>query len=237
MYTIGVLSIDDNVYSNYVKELEGNNYVIQPLDHLHFLNQLDTVDTVLIDYSQNEYKKNDQLYEIIMTIKKQTNLFIWILLKDSTKLDRLIFLQLGAGAVLDHTIQPDEFLIYLTNFFNNYSEKKEYLISPKIETPTPITLVPENISAILEGNITVYLTKIEYKLLNYLVQKKDQSATYTEIAHILWPTAEITFHHRTQIANIVFRLRQKIEQNPSKPCYIKTIRSVGYRIANRKTAQ
>jgi DNA-binding response OmpR family regulator len=232
MYTIGVLSTTTDFQSPYITELQKNGYHLVPLDYSDLLNQLVDIDAVVILYSTDNAVMAEQLYKAILTIKQQTELFVWMLIKESTKIDRLIFAQLGAGLVFDQKIAPDEFTIYLTNFLN-YRIKAitGFNKNNLLNSSRALVLDKRNLSVILNGEKIIYLTKIEYKLLNYLIQKKDHLATYQEIADVIWPNLPDLTHQQVRIANTIFRLRKKIEKDPAHPQYIKTIRSVGYCIA------
>lgn len=232
MYKIGVLSKIKGESSSYLKELTKKQFELILIDPSELVDHMPSIDTLLIDYSLNEQPSYEEIGEFILTTKQHSNLFIWILVNKSTKIDRLIFAQLGAGAVFDQRIQPDEFVVYLANFLQRSAEQKKIPLYKEQTDFNSIILIPKNMSLILDGNKTIFLTKIEYKFLNYLAQKKDNSATYQEIATTIWPKAKPHPQQQLRIANIVFRLRQKIEQDPSKPRYLKTIRSVGYRFCN-----
>ncbi len=80
---------------------------------------------------------------------------------------------------------------------------------------------------ILRGQM-VHLLPSEFKLLAILVEGAPHSVSYEKISIRLW--GEDTHQNRSHIKNIVFSLRQKIEEDPAYPGLIVNYRSVGYQL-------
>jgi two-component system, OmpR family, KDP operon response regulator KdpE len=72
----------------------------------------------------------------------------------------------------------------------------------------------------------VNLTSTEYAILKLLITNKDKVLTHKQILESIWgnPFSEETQYLRVFIGQI----RKKIEDDPSKPIYLKTISGVGY---------
>ncbi|WP_315116490.1 response regulator transcription factor [uncultured Clostridium sp.] len=75
------------------------------------------------------------------------------------------------------------------------------------------------------GNII--LTPIEYKLLNALVKGRGQVLTRGVLLEALWDK-ECDFVDEHTLTVNINRLRSKIEDDPSKPKYVKTVYGIGY---------
>jgi len=71
------------------------------------------------------------------------------------------------------------------------------------------------------------LTKTEYSLLNYLMLHADQPMSKQNLLERVWGYESIDSVNLVELA--VRRLRKKIEENPSKPRRLKTVRGVGYK--------
>ena len=71
----------------------------------------------------------------------------------------------------------------------------------------------------------IYLTEGENKLLNQLATKKNEIVLREELAENNYDENEFR-----KIDVQVTRLRQKVEKNPKRPIYIKTIRGKGYKL-------
>lgn len=71
------------------------------------------------------------------------------------------------------------------------------------------------------------LTNAEYRLLVFLVRNKGRILTREHILNELWDKAG-DFVDDNTLSVYVRRLREKIEENPSRPKYLLTVRGFGY---------
>lgn len=76
------------------------------------------------------------------------------------------------------------------------------------------------------GN-TIHLTVMEAELLRYLVQSEGRVVSRKAILEHVWGLHEDT--DTRAIDNFVVRLRRYIEEDPSQPKHLQTVRGVGYR--------
>jgi len=74
---------------------------------------------------------------------------------------------------------------------------------------------------------TIQLTLMEAKLLRHLIQKNGRSVSRKSILEDVWGLHEDT--DTRAIDNFIVRLRRYIEENPSKPKHLLTVRGIGYR--------
>jgi DNA-binding response OmpR family regulator len=74
---------------------------------------------------------------------------------------------------------------------------------------------------------TIQLTLMEAELLRYLIRNNGKPVSRKAILEQVWGLHEDT--DTRAIDNFVVRLRRYIEENPAKPRYLLTVRSVGYR--------
>lgn len=75
--------------------------------------------------------------------------------------------------------------------------------------------------------VLIKLTATEYKLLALLTQNSGQVLTRDIILQRLWDTDE-AFVDENAVSVNMRRLRQKIEDDPKNPKYIKTVFGIGY---------
>jgi DNA-binding response OmpR family regulator len=73
----------------------------------------------------------------------------------------------------------------------------------------------------------IQLTLMEAKLLRHLIQNKGRTVSRTSILGDVWGLHEDT--DTRAIDNFIVRLRRYLEENPSKPKHLLTVRGVGYR--------
>jgi DNA-binding response OmpR family regulator len=74
---------------------------------------------------------------------------------------------------------------------------------------------------------TIRLTLMESDLLRYLVQNRGRIVSRKELLEQVWRVREDT--DTRAIDNFVVRLRRYLEDEPSDPVYLQTVRGVGYR--------
>lgn len=78
----------------------------------------------------------------------------------------------------------------------------------------------------LRGNV-LELTNAEYRLLRLLVQNADSVVTRERILKELWDDGGCFVDDNT-LSVYMRRLREKVEEDPSKPRYLLTVRGFGY---------
>jgi DNA-binding response OmpR family regulator len=74
---------------------------------------------------------------------------------------------------------------------------------------------------------TIQLTLMEAKLLRHLIQNQGRTVSRSSILEDVWGLHEDT--DTRAIDNFIVRLRRYLEENPSKPKHLLTVRGVGYR--------
>ncbi|MCL6459234.1 MAG: response regulator transcription factor [Gorillibacterium sp.] len=76
---------------------------------------------------------------------------------------------------------------------------------------------------------SVELTPKEYELLHFLSRHRGKALTRQQLLHGVW---DYHFLGDTRIVDVhISHLRDKIENNPRRPDYVVTVRSVGYKLA------
>jgi DNA-binding response OmpR family regulator len=83
-----------------------------------------------------------------------------------------------------------------------------------------------NLELRTNGNV-IRLTLMEAKLLRHLIRSNGRPVSRKSILEDVWGLREDT--DTRAIDNFIVRLRRYVEENPSKPRYLLTVRGVGYR--------
>lgn len=117
----------------------------------------------------------------------------------------------------------------------------EHLFAPRISDDPhgrPMALDANYPNQVRVRGRPVELTPTEYRLLDYLYQRRNNKCTYEDIAtdvldrvlelHNGKPKAEEP--DRNHIQQVVSGLREKIEADPSRPELLKNVRGIGYRL-------
>ena len=81
---------------------------------------------------------------------------------------------------------------------------------------------------VFKNNEEIFLTSAEHKLLLILIQNKNMVLSRAQILEKLWDVT-YDFINDNTLSVYIKRLREKIEDDSSKPQYILTVRGLGYK--------
>lgn len=167
-------------------------------------------------------------YELMKHIRNKSNIPIIILSAAQLDSDKILGLNLGADDYMVKPFNPLELIArinaHLRRFYKlgNVQEKTDNKI-----TIGELTLDTETLTLEKNGE-PVNLTATEYKILALLMKSPGRVFTkmqiYEEVNGDYYATDDNTM--MVHISN----LRDKIEQDPKNPKYIKTVRGLGYKI-------
>ena len=90
-----------------------------------------------------------------------------------------------------------------------------------------LTILPSQ-RKVLKRNQEVTLTNIEFRILYALALHQSHILSKEQIYNFVWNGEYL--RDDSNITSHVRRLRKKIEDDPSRPEYIQTVRGVGYRM-------
>lgn len=225
---IGIYTADTQNPSSYIEELRNNkNSILLLNDQSRITDDLE-LDMIILDYVQdiNENIINE-VCKHLLNLQDKKDLIIFVLQKETMKMNRLIYLNLGANGVFDQQVDPME----LTLIVSNISKQKYHIEDQSLpveneESEGPLKMIPEKLAVYLEDGREVSLTRLEYQLLEFLRRKNGEVATYKEIFELVWGKDIGIKQYR--VANLIFHIRKKIELHPSNPKYLKTVRTIGY---------
>lgn len=169
-------------------------------------------------------------YELTKTVRQFSNVPIIILSAKSSDNDRILGLNIGADAYITKPFNPMEVIAQinasLRRFYNLGSDASENKKERYI-TIGELCADLENF-VLTKNNVVVPLTSTELKILIKLMSSPGRvytkSQLYTCINGEFFETDDNTM--MVHISN----LREKIEDDPKNPKYIKTIRGLGYKI-------
>lgn len=74
----------------------------------------------------------------------------------------------------------------------------------------------------------VHLTRTQYKLLSVMVRHADRVLTHSQLLKEVWGENQEDQPHYVRV--YMAQLRQKLEQDPTRPRYLRTEPGVGYRL-------
>jgi len=91
-----------------------------------------------------------------------------------------------------------------------------------------LQLDPRSLTAMLDGRVLA-LTSYEFGLLRVLAERAGRVLSREQILDLIKGSAEEVFDRSIDVH--IFRLRQKLEEDPRNPKLLKTVRGAGYMLA------
>ena len=132
--------------------------------------------------------------------------------------DRITGLEAGVDDYLTKPFEPEELVLRIKSLLKRAARMREVL---QVCTFGGFTFDP-NTRSLKQGGAVVDLTSSELDLLAVLAHRRGQSVTREELIQ------KCHLNSERNVDTHMTRLRKKIETDPSKPDYIKTIRNIGY---------
>ena len=83
---------------------------------------------------------------------------------------------------------------------------------------------------VLKDEKEIGLSSLEFDTLLYLIRNKNIVLSKEQIYEAVWKHE--TDDYINAVTCVIYKLRQKIEPDPSHPKYLQTVRSVGYRLSS-----
>jgi len=163
--------------------------------------------------------------ELCRTLKSDdttSSIPIIMLTAKSEELDKVLGLEMGADDYITKPFSPRELIARVNAVLRR---TKEQPIKEKIITIGELEINTDTYQVVKRGKL-IKLSATEFRLLLYLVQKKGRVFNRDMLLDAVWKD-EAFVEPRTVDVHIR-RLRAQIEDDPSKPAYIKTRRGIGY---------
>lgn len=136
--------------------------------------------------------------------------------------DRVLGLESGADDYITKPFSPRELLARIKAVLR----RCEGPLAPASITAGELEIDAAAMTLSVRGE-TVTTTATEFRLLHYLAQHSGRVFTRDQILDAVWK--ETTFVSPRSVDVYVRKLREKIEADPERPQYLKTVRGAGYR--------
>lgn len=179
-------------------------------------------------------------YNMVKKSREFTDIPIIMLSVKNEDNDKILGLDLGADDYISKPFNPLEVVARVNaNLRRVYKYKKTDLNKRNFSTVesditniiiNDVTLDLDNVN-LLVRNEEKSLTSVEFNLIKYLMQNSGRVLTKTQIFENVW--GEDYLGDDNIIMVYISKLREKIEENPKKPKYLKTIRGLGYKLEKR----
>lgn len=161
-------------------------------------------------------------FDFIKWLRKHRNVYIICLTALNQEMDQVLGYEAGADDYVTKPFSLSVLLLKIEAFYKRSYRKAETSIA---DSGALHVNMPE--MKLWVGEEEVSLSKNEWKLLCLFLGHPKQVLSKSQILGHVFDTDGEFVDENTLAVNIR-RLREKIEQNPAKPAYIKNIRGLGY---------
>lgn len=161
-------------------------------------------------------------YDVCKKIKEKGDLPVIFLTAYDDEVNVVMGFDLGADDYITKPFRVKELLVRVRSVLRRYNKESADGIV-KIKELT----INTNEAKVYKNNTEIILTAMEYRLLLILLNNRGKVLSRTQLLENIWDVAG-DFVEDNTLTVYIKRLRDKIEEDPAKPEYVKTIRGLGY---------
>lgn len=166
-------------------------------------------------------------YDVCKKIKSIGDFPVIFLTAYDDEVNVVMGLELGADDYISKPFRVKELIARIKSVLRRYNRESKGII--KIGN----VLINTNKATVFKNGQEVILTAMEYKLFLILLNNRGNILSRNKLLEYIWDV-EGDFVNENTLTVYIKRLRDKIEDDPSAPMIIKTIRGLGYVIENDK---
>lgn len=142
--------------------------------------------------------------------------------------DKILALGLGADDYVTKPFSPKEVAFRIKAHLRRNIYIKNELSIKKEQITFGDVLIDFQKGEVLKSNKSVLLTPKEYHLLSYMAQNHNQILSKQMICDEVWGDSYEGYDNTIMVH--ISKLRQKLEEDPSNPKYIITVKGLGYKL-------
>ncbi len=188
------------------------------------LSSNDDIDLVIMDIMMPEMTG----YQLLRKMRETKNIPVIIISAKTEDSDKILGLDLGADDYISKPFNPLEVVARVrSNLRRFYSLNDTNFDDDGLLTVGDLAL-NTNSMTLKKGSEEIALTPMEYKILMLLMQNPGK--VFTKIQIYQHASGDYVENDENTIMVHMSNLREKIEQDPKMPKYLKTIRGLGYKL-------
>ncbi|MCT4594406.1 MAG: response regulator transcription factor [Anaeromicrobium sp.] len=189
---------------------------------LHILNN-QKIDLIILDVMM----PNMDGISACIEIRKSKNIPIIILSAKGDDTDKILGLTIGADDYMTKPFNPLELMARVKSQLRRYKKfNSTYLENDLIEIDD--LKINTSTHQVTIKDEKVKLTPREFSILKLLAENKGVVFSIEKIYESVW--GETFFESDNTVMVHIRKIREKIEENPRSPKYLKTIWGVGYKV-------
>lgn len=168
-----------------------------------------------------------------MKIREEKNMPIIMLSAKTQDLDKILGLNTGADDYMTKPFNPLELVARVKSQLRRYTRLNSQQPVKTNEIEIEDLVINTATHEVTVAGREVKLTPTEFAILELLAANRGIVFSIERIYERVWN--EPFFNTENTVMVHIRKIREKIEQNPRKPLYIKTVWGVGYKIDTDKT--
>ncbi len=225
-YTILVTDDDKEIRDGIEIYLSNEGYkVIKAANGIETLQQLENneVHLIIMDIMMPQMDGIAATFKI----RDKYNIPIIMLSAKAEDTDKIHGLSVGADDYITKPFHPMELIARVKSQMRRYVQLGTYHEQQTITEVNGLVLDQEAKEVKLDGN-SIKLTPIEYKITELLLLNAGRVFSINEIYERVWN--EPAYNAENIVAVHIRKIREKIEENPKNPRYVKVVWGIGYKI-------
>lgn len=175
-------------------------------------------------------------FEVCKTIRDRDKMTpVLMLTAKAEEVDKVLGLELGADDYMTKPFSIREFLARVKAMFRRVDAgRRAQETDNEVLRFDGLNIEPSKRKVTLDGN-AIELTSKEYDLLILFFKNPGKAYSREELLNTVWGYSYDGYSHT--VNSHINRLRNKIEEDPSEPHYIRTVWGVGYRFADNEESR
>ena len=153
---------------------------------------------------------------------KEHNIPVIFLTASSDEFSVVAGLDMGADDYISKPFRPRELVSRIRSVLRRAGKRQSAVNLGDLTVDT-------DKGTVTRGGREIYLSALEYKLLLVFLNHRGQILTREKLLEEIWDSTG-DFVSDNTLTGYIKRLREKIEQDPQDPRFIKTARGLGYRL-------
>lgn len=168
-------------------------------------------------------------FEVLKRIRQHDELLhVMILSAREEDFDKVLGFGLGADDYMTKPFSPFELIARVKSHLRRTKMVRTTYQEEKDSIESGVFTIDLKSYRVLKDGDDVGLSVKEYKLFKFLVENPDRVFTKQQIYENVW---EDGYYDENTLMVYINHLRNKIEDTPEKPVYIKTVWGIGYKYA------
>jgi two-component system response regulator RegX3 len=163
--------------------------------------------------------------EVCRRLRERSDVPVIMLTARDSEIDKVVGLELGADDYVTKPFSARELVARIRAVLRRRSDSVEVIVSGIVEVG-PVRLDPDRHVVSVRGE-TITLPLREFELLELLLRNAGRVLTRNQLIDRLWGSDYVGDTKTLDVH--VKRLRSRVEEHPSRPKHLVTVRGLGYK--------